>query len=82
MMNPHADYRRYLELYEYFGHGIPRLTADDFATLDAELAALIGRAPDLHPEDVQRAVALKELLLRDHPKVEHLTSRRSTKDSK
>ena len=74
MANAHAEFLEYLKRYDYFGRGIQRLAAAQYTALDAELALLVARAPHLEPEDVQRIVELKELLLRDQPKIEQLLS--------
>lgn len=70
-------YQEYLELFDYFGRdGLPRLSAEEFAQYDGELAQLIEQAPGLEATDVQRFVALQQLLLRERPKIQSLLARR------
>lgn len=69
-------YQEYLELYGYFGRDLPRLTPEEFSELDAQLVALIEKAPELEREEVERLLGLQALLFRERPKIETLLARR------
>lgn len=76
MSSAHKAYQEYLELYGYFGRDLPRLTPAEFCELDAQLVALIDKAPELEGEEVERLLGLQALLFRERPKIETLLARR------
>lgn len=66
-------YREYLELFTYFGRGgSPRLQRDEFEALSREFADLLAHRPNLSPEQTQRVIELRELLLSDRPRLKEL----------
>jgi hypothetical protein len=70
-MNP--AYREYLELYEYFGRsGHVRLSQADFILLHDEFERLVAAGPAWTREQAQRLVSLREVLMRDRPRLREL----------
>ena len=69
-------YSEYLELYEYFGREVALcLEPDEFEQLAAELATFVARRGELSAEELRRALAIRDLLLRDRPRTAELTTR-------
>lgn len=70
-------YREYLELFAYFGRGgAVRLQRDEFGALSQEFSDLLILRPNLSPEQTQRAIELRELLLADRPRLDELLPRK------
>ena len=62
-------YQEYLELFEYFGRGgLPKLDMAEFTKLAEEFDEMVAQDA-IEPEQIARLVELKELLLRDRPRL-------------
>lgn len=69
-------YVEYLELFEYFGRGgLERLGREEFEALSLEFDQLVALKPNWTQVQLRRVLALRQVLLRDRPRLHELIPR-------